>query len=145
MLSGEEHVELTPGNIMRNRAKTHCINGHEFDEANTRIDSRGYRHCRACGRAQYSKARYRHLRANTGPGEIAAFNLHANALARMRRKADPGKVRALERAKYARRIARDPAGFRARRRAIDARYRQNKKLRSAPGVHVELHFPEEIV
>lgn len=29
-------------------AHTHCKSGHEFNETNTRIDSRGYRHCRPC-------------------------------------------------------------------------------------------------
>lgn len=28
--------------------RTHCAQGHPFDEANTRVDKRGYRVCRAC-------------------------------------------------------------------------------------------------
>jgi hypothetical protein len=48
------------------------------------------------------------------------------AMDRERRKRDPERVRALDRAKYARRIARDPEGFRAKRRAIAARYRKRK-------------------
>jgi hypothetical protein len=47
----------------------------------------------------------------------------------MRRKRDPEKARALDRAKYARAIARDPEGFRARRRMIAARYRRRKRDR----------------
>jgi hypothetical protein len=39
MLSREEHEEFAPGNIMHNQTKTHCINGDEFDEANTHIDA----------------------------------------------------------------------------------------------------------
>lgn len=30
--------------------KSHCKHGHEFNEDNTRIDSKGYRICRACNR-----------------------------------------------------------------------------------------------
>lgn len=39
---------MSPSSI--NRGKTHCINGHEFDEANTRITPSGERACRACHR-----------------------------------------------------------------------------------------------
>ena len=34
------------------RAQTHCKNGHLYDPANTRLDGRGHRVCRACHRAQ---------------------------------------------------------------------------------------------
>lgn len=34
----------------QNNGKTHCIWGHPFDEANTRRDSDGNRHCRQCDR-----------------------------------------------------------------------------------------------
>lgn len=30
--------------------KTHCSNGHEYTEANTWRDRRGWRHCKACNR-----------------------------------------------------------------------------------------------
>jgi hypothetical protein len=33
-----------------NRAKTHCKNGHPFDETNTQVSRRGSRRCRACRR-----------------------------------------------------------------------------------------------
>lgn len=33
-------------------AKSHCPQGHPYDEANTRVDQRGYRYCRACSRAK---------------------------------------------------------------------------------------------
>jgi hypothetical protein len=35
-----------------NASKSHCLNGHPFDEANTRIDRRGRRDCRACARVR---------------------------------------------------------------------------------------------
>ena len=81
--------------------------------------------------------RYRLKRAAMTPEQLALLNAHANTLARMRRKADPEHARALDRAKYARRMERDPGGFRAKRRAIEARYRQNKNLSSLPGVQVD--------
>lgn len=34
------------------RAKTHCPRGHVYDEANTYIDKRGSRNCRACRRTR---------------------------------------------------------------------------------------------
>ena len=41
-----------------NASKTHCPQGHPYDEANTYIAKTGYRHCRAC-----VKERSRQLRA----------------------------------------------------------------------------------
>lgn len=38
-----------------NSAKTHCVNGHAFDEANTRIGGGGSRVCRKCVRARSRK------------------------------------------------------------------------------------------
>ncbi len=35
----------------RQRAKTHCVQGHPFDRANAYVDAKGFRHCRVCGRA----------------------------------------------------------------------------------------------
>lgn len=37
--------------------KTHCPAGHAYDQANTYVDPRGSRRCRACNRAQ-AKASY---------------------------------------------------------------------------------------
>jgi hypothetical protein len=37
--------------------RTHCPRGHEYDAANTRIDHRGSRVCRACRRARYAESR----------------------------------------------------------------------------------------
>lgn len=53
-----DHLEAVPQrtNILRgeaihatNAAKTHCDQGHPFDEANTRITKEGWRDCRRCG------------------------------------------------------------------------------------------------
>ena len=43
-----------------NQKKTHCIRGHAFDEANTRIKE-GRRQCRTCGRAEVARRRARNL------------------------------------------------------------------------------------
>ena len=60
------------------------------------------------------------------PAGLATQSARVAARARERRKRDPEGVRALERAKYARRIARDPEGFRAKCRAKAARRRHRK-------------------
>jgi hypothetical protein len=44
--------------------ETSCVNGHDFDEENTLIDSRGYRHCRTCKRERMHA--YRTKRKNEG-------------------------------------------------------------------------------
>ena len=38
------------GSPARNARKTRCLNGHQFDEANTYLNPRGQRACRACHR-----------------------------------------------------------------------------------------------
>lgn len=45
----------------KNAAKTHCKNGHPFDEANTIIinPERGWRDCRICRRARHARQRRR--------------------------------------------------------------------------------------
>jgi hypothetical protein len=40
-----------------NRAKTHCPRGHAYDQANTYVNSRGQRMCRACGCERMRRAR----------------------------------------------------------------------------------------
>ena len=40
------------GNAALEAAKTHCPQGHPYDDENTRVKN-GRRHCRACGRARY--------------------------------------------------------------------------------------------
>jgi hypothetical protein len=66
---------------------------------------------------QRARERYRHKRSQMTSEQIAAYNAHANALARQRRWDNPEHIRALDRAKYARRVARDRASFLATRRA----------------------------
>lgn len=68
-----EHLEIVSpqenahrGNVGWNtRSKTHCPSGHPYDEANTKIDKRGRRNCRACHRAStraaYLKRRTRQI------------------------------------------------------------------------------------
>jgi len=45
-----EHLELVTHaeNMRRRPPTTHCVNGHEYDEANTHIDKRGAKDCRKC-------------------------------------------------------------------------------------------------
>ncbi len=56
-----EHLEpvTSSENIMRqdhaNRLKTECINGHSYDEKNTRISKAGKRQCRECDRIRTAK------------------------------------------------------------------------------------------
>lgn len=42
-----------------NTAKTHCINGHPYDEANTHVSAQGHRSCRMCGRESMRRHRSR--------------------------------------------------------------------------------------
>jgi hypothetical protein len=43
-----ENILRGVGVTARNAIKTHCANGHLFDEANTYIDAKGARVCRTC-------------------------------------------------------------------------------------------------
>lgn len=61
-----DHLEVVTHqqNVLRgigptaiNAAKTHCIHGHEFTEANTIINTRGNRHCRTCAKLRVRKGR----------------------------------------------------------------------------------------
>lgn len=45
-----ENMRRSRGFIGVNSRKTHCINGHPFDESNTYFAPDGGRECRACGR-----------------------------------------------------------------------------------------------
>lgn len=51
----------------RNAAKTHCVNGHPFDAANTRYRPAGGRSCRACARDLARRRRMLH-RFDEGDG-----------------------------------------------------------------------------
>lgn len=63
-----EHAENSRrsslGEVTRARlaAQTHCLNGHEFDEANTHIQRSGARRCRPCSAAR-ARARRARLKA----------------------------------------------------------------------------------
>lgn len=70
--------------------KTHCSNGHEFDDANTRIGRSGRRECRACER---ERSRRKRAAATEADREKAR---EANRRSRAR---DPEKTR--ERARIA--------------------------------------------
>lgn len=47
----QENITRSGGASSVNASKTHCTNGHIFDEENTRFDSDGHRRCRICNRA----------------------------------------------------------------------------------------------
>ena len=58
-----------------NAAKTHCSNGHEFTEENTRIRVDGARECKTCSRLKTRKA-YRKNAALIGRGPANATKTH---------------------------------------------------------------------
>lgn len=48
-------TEISPSENRRDnlqRTKTHCPQGHEYDQANTYVDPKGHRRCRACNRSR---------------------------------------------------------------------------------------------
>lgn len=55
--SAKANVLAGEGITAMNARKTHCVNGHEYDEANTYVDPRGWRACRACNRAAQKEYR----------------------------------------------------------------------------------------
>lgn len=55
----KENIARGNGVAAVNKRKTHCVNGHEYNEQNTRI-SRGKRYCRACGPIYKEKYRGRY-------------------------------------------------------------------------------------
>jgi hypothetical protein len=55
-----ENLYRSPNNIaVKNRLKTHCPQGHPYDEANTQVTPHGGRACRACNRAAQQRFRER--------------------------------------------------------------------------------------
>jgi hypothetical protein len=44
-----------------NARKTHCPEGHPYDEANTYLDAKGCRHCRSCDRQRKARRLYEEL------------------------------------------------------------------------------------
>jgi len=49
-VSSIEYIHRGEGLASQNKSKTHCINGHEFDELNTYIRPNGARSCKKCMR-----------------------------------------------------------------------------------------------
>lgn len=47
-VTAQEHVAIHPR--VYQSGKTHCPQGHAYDEENTYVDATGRRHCRECGR-----------------------------------------------------------------------------------------------
>jgi hypothetical protein len=60
----------TPITAALRRAKTHCVRGHLFDEANTHINKRGARVCRTCLRLRGRAVR---LAQRTGTAYVSPF------------------------------------------------------------------------
>ena len=56
--SENERAKVAQG-LNANANKTHCPQGHAYDEANTRIDGRGSRSCKACQRERNARVRQR--------------------------------------------------------------------------------------
>lgn len=55
----QENILRADGPTSTNKAKTHCIHDHPFDEANTYVRRDGSRYCRACGTARARALRSR--------------------------------------------------------------------------------------
>src|SRR6478735_10416780 len=56
-----------------NVEKTHCPQGHEYNEINTQFDAKGGRMCRECGRIR-SRDRYRKLNGVTPSEQRGCYN-----------------------------------------------------------------------
>lgn len=54
-VSPRENVLRGVGITAMNAKKTHCPQGHPYDDANTGITSTGKRRCRACGREAFHR------------------------------------------------------------------------------------------
>lgn len=50
------HLKCNRPTINGQKKKTHCPKGHEYTKENTRIDYKGYRVCRNCGRIKWHKS-----------------------------------------------------------------------------------------
>lgn len=48
--------------VIKNRARTHCVNGHPLTENNIYIDSTDMRRCKQCNRDKVSRFYYRNLK-----------------------------------------------------------------------------------
>jgi len=50
-----DNIRRGHGHAALNATKTHCQSGHPYDQENTRVDRKGKRSCRACGRARWRR------------------------------------------------------------------------------------------
>lgn len=57
LVTSRENTLRGEGVSAQNARKTHCKNGHAFDEANTYHPKKGGRACRACSRDSYARRR----------------------------------------------------------------------------------------
>ncbi len=73
-----ENVLRGDGESARRARQTHCKNGHLFDEANTYINPRGGRQCRACDR-EFKRRRVRVEAALLKPNSLVPYD-HMNRL-----------------------------------------------------------------
>lgn len=75
-VTGRENKLRSPITLASiNLAKTHCLHGHPFDEANTRLVRRGKsveRHCRKCGSDRVRRHRQRKV---AGGSDLARYEL----------------------------------------------------------------------
>jgi hypothetical protein len=60
-VTNRENVLRSDSISARNARKTHCPQGHPYDEANTYVSRQGGRNCRACHRQQERDRRHRSL------------------------------------------------------------------------------------
>jgi hypothetical protein len=57
LLTHRANLLASPNTLAGSNArKTHCVNGHLFDAANTYTTKQGKRHCRACDRERHNAA-----------------------------------------------------------------------------------------
>lgn len=69
-VTNRENQMRGEGFVSVNAAKTHCVNGHPFDDRNTyRRAGSEQRDCRACGRVRQAKAKAKRLRRQAEAGQ----------------------------------------------------------------------------
>lgn len=78
---------MTWPNAERNRNKTHCPQGHPYDDANT-TRRNGRRYCHACKTAR--EAAWRAERRQRDPEAMRAYNREAKRRSRTRLRSERG-------------------------------------------------------